>query len=526
MHENQYTTDYQFSTITGAQLFEINSVLETATLESENLHIQQTLTEYISPSNSKIMHMKSEHFADDTSYLSTFGQSGYSLYFDISASRTENIASEDLQTSIITTTLLDYMPQSTTQPTNLAKEVTRDFQSLTAIDASHALLTEIYHSDNLLSHNYLITSDISIPLSSHQIGSEKQHTEALNVPISSSSLIHHIQSPGIIASNILDHSLQLTSTTSKYHSQSSEHPGSEVNNAQHFSSIDFTENVFTLYVLSSTSISYAPREKIFTSYESSSTSTSYVSTTSIFTPYGPSSTPSSYVSTEKLSTSYDPSSLPTLYGPSQKLFTSYGPSSSTTSHVSTEKLSTSYGASSTSDLYVSTEKLSTSYDPSSSPTSYVPPKNLFTSYGEGLKSTSYIPTQKVTNRNSVVISTVPDTLLRSPCSHQMSHVSVKPTPRISMTSSEMDVSSIIAPSPHTSTSSSLFNIPVACHVTEHMLIDNYGNLIVNIPYLGEKRICTWLLLAKKNRVIVLFIYFCFLLCPKIVNSVFVIILYI
>jgi hypothetical protein len=48
-------------------------------------------------------------------------------------------------------------------------------------------------------------------------------------------------------------------------------------------------------------------------------------------------------------------------------------------------------------------------------------------------------------------------------------------------SSEMDVFSIITPSPHKSTSSSLLTIPVACHVTEHVLIDNYGNLTVNIP---------------------------------------------
>jgi hypothetical protein len=52
------------------------------------------------------------------------------------------------------------MPQATIQPTNLAKEATYDFQSLTAIDASHALLTELYHSDNLISHNYLTKSDI------------------------------------------------------------------------------------------------------------------------------------------------------------------------------------------------------------------------------------------------------------------------------------------------------------------------------------------------------------------------------
>ena len=163
MHDNQYTTDYQFSTITEAQSFEINSVLETAKLESENLH---TLTEYILPSNSKYMNIKSEDFADDTSYLFKHGKSGYSLYFDISASRTGDIASQELQASIIITTLVDYMHQVTIQPTNLVKEVTYDFQSLTAIEASHVLLTEIYHSDNLLFHNYLAKSDISIPLSS------------------------------------------------------------------------------------------------------------------------------------------------------------------------------------------------------------------------------------------------------------------------------------------------------------------------------------------------------------------------
>ena len=176
-----------------------------------------------------------------------------------------------------------------------------------------------------------------------------------------------------------------------------------------------------------------------------------------------------------------------------------------TSNVPPQKLFTSYGRSSTSTSHVSTERLSTSYILSSFPTSNVPSQKLFTSYGEGSTSSSYLLTQKGTHRQLVVLSTVPDTLLSIPWSHQISHVSVKPTPHISMMSSEMDVSSIITPSPHTSTSSSLFTIPVACHVTEHVLIDNYGNLTVNIPYLGEKRICTWLLLAKKNRVIV----FCF-----------------
>ena len=439
MYENQETADYQFSTITEPQSFEIKSVLETATPESENLHMHPTLTEYISLSNSKDMIMKSKDFADDTSYLSTFGQSGYSLHLDISASRTEHIPSQDLHSTFLTTTLLEYMPQATIQPTNLVKEVTYDFQSLTAIDASHALLTELYHSDNLISHNYLTKSDIYI--SSHQIGSEKQDTESISVAMPSSSLIHHMQSPGIITSNVLDQSLPSISTTTSDHFQSTEHLGSEDNN---FSSVDSKENVFTLYGSSSASTSYAPTEKIFISHSS----TPYISTTSIFTPHCSSSTPSSDISTERLSTSY----ILSLF-----------------------------------------------------PTSNVPPQKLFTSYAEGSTSSSYLPTQKGTHRQLVVLSTVPDTLLSIPWSHQISHVSVKPTPHISMMSSEMDVSSIITPSPHTSTSSSLFTIPVACHVTEHVLIDNYGNLTVNIPYLGEKRICTWLLLAKKNRVIV----FCF-----------------
>ena len=437
MYENQETADYQFSTITEPQSFEIKSVLETATPESENLHMHPTLTEYISLSNSKDMIMKSKDFADDTSYLSTFGQSGYSLHLDISASRTEHIPSQDLHSTFLTTTLLEYMPQATIQPTNLVKEATYDVQSLTAIDASHALLTELYHSDNLISHNYLTKSDIYI--SSHQIGSEKQDTESISVAMPSSSLIHHMQSPGIITSNVLDQSLPSISTTTSEHFQSTEHLGSEDNN---FSSVDSKENV--LYGSSSASTSYAPTEKIFISHSS----TPYISTTSIFTPHCSSSTPSSDISTERLSTSY----ILSLF-----------------------------------------------------PTSNVPPQKLFTSYAEGSTSSSYLPTQKGTHRQLVVLSTVPDTLLSIPWSHQISHVSVKPTPHISMMSSEMDVSSIITPSPHTSTSSSLFTIPVACHVTEHVLIDNYGNLTVNIPYLGEKRICTWLLLAKKNRVIV----FCF-----------------
>ena len=477
MYENQETADYQFSTITEPQSFEIKSVHETATPESENLHMHPTLTEYISLSNSKDMIMKSKDFADDTSYLSTFGQSGYSLHLDISASRTEHIPSQDLHSTFLTTTLLEYMPQATIQPTNLVKEVTYDFQSLTAIDASHALLTELYHSDNLISHNYLTKSDIYI--SSHQIGSEKQDTESISVAMPSSSLIHHMQSPGIITSNVLDQSLPSISTTTSDHFQSTEHLGSEDNN---FSSVDSKENVFTLYGSSSASTSYAPTEKIFISHSS----TPYISTTSIFTPHCSSSTPSSDISTERLSTSYILSFFPTSNVPPQKLFTSYGRSSTSTSHVSTEKLSTSYILS----LF---------------PTSNVPSQKLFTSYGEGSTSSSYLPTQKGTHRQLVVLSTDPDTLLSIPWSHQISHVSVKPTPHISMMSSEMDVSSIITPSPHTSTSSSLFTIPVACHVTEHVLIDNYGNLTVNIPYLGEKRICTWLLLAKKNRVIV----FCF-----------------
>ena len=460
MYENQETADYQFSTITEPQSFEIKSVLETATPESENLHMHPTLTEYISLLNSKDMIMKSKDFADDTSYLSTFGQSGYSLHLDISASRTEHIPSQDLHSTFLTTTLLEYMPQATIQPTNLVKEVTYDFQSLTAIDASHALLTELYHSDNLISHNYLTKSDIYI--SSHQIGSEKQDTESISVAMPSSSLIHHMQSPGIITSNVLDQSLPSISTTTSDHFQSTEHMGSEDNN---FSSVDSKENVFTLFGSSSASTSYAPTEKIFISHSS----TPYVSTTSIFTPYCSSSTPSSDISTERLSTSY----ILSLFS-----------------------------------------------------TSNVPSQKLFTSYGEGSTSSSYLPTQKGTNRQLVVLSTVPDTLLSIPWSHQISHVSVKPTPHISMMSSEMDVSSIITPSPHTSTSSSLFTIPVACHVTEHVLIDNYGNLTVNIPYLGEKRICTWLLLAKKNRVIVFCFCFLFLLCRKIVNSVFVIVLHI
>ena len=437
MYENQETADYQFSTITEPQSFEIKSVHETATPESENLHMHPTLTEYISLSNSKDMIMKSKDFADDTSYLSTFGQSGYSLHLDISASRTEHIPSQDLHSTFLTTTLLEYMPQATIQPTNLVKEVTYDFQSLTAIDASHALLTELYHSDNLISHNYLTKSDIYI--SSHQIGSEKQDTESISVAMPSSSLIHHMQSPGIITSNVLDQSLPSISTTTSDHFQSTEHLGSEDNN---FSSVDSKENV--LYGSSSASTSYAPTEKICISHSS----TPYISTTSIFTPHCSSSTPSSDISTERLSTSY----ILSLF-----------------------------------------------------PTSNVPPQKLFTSYAEGSTSSSYLPTQKGTHRQLVVLSTVPDTLLSIPWSHQISHVSVKPTPHISMMSSEMDVFSIITPSPHKSTSSSLLTIPVACHVTEHVLIDNYGNLTVNIPYLGEKRICTWLLLAKKNRVIV----FCF-----------------
>ena len=256
VYENQETADYQFSTITEPQSFEIKSVLETATPESENLHMHPTLTEYISLSNSKDMIMKSKDFADDTSYLSTFGQSGYSLHLDISASRTEHIPSQDLHSTFLTTTLLEYMPQATIQPTNLVKEVTYDFQSLTAIDASHALLTELYHSDNLISHNYLTKSDIYI--SSHQIGSEKQDTESISVAMPSSSLIHHMQSPGIITSNILDQSLPSISTTTSDHFQSTEHLGSEDNN---YSSVDSKENVFTLYGSSSASTSYAPTEK-------------------------------------------------------------------------------------------------------------------------------------------------------------------------------------------------------------------------------------------------------------------------
>ena len=288
MYENQETADYQFSTITEPQSFEIKSVLETATPESENLHMHPTLTEYISLSNSKDMIMKSKDFADDTSYLSTFGQSGYSLHLDISASRTEHIPSQDLHSTFLTTTLLEYMPQATIQPTNLVKEVTYDFQSLTAIDASHALLTELYHSDNLISHNYLTKSDIYI--SSHQIGSEKQDTESISVAMPSSSLIHHMQSPGIITSNVLDQSLPSISTTTSDHFQSTEHLGSEDNN---FSSVDSKENV--IYGSSSASTSYAPTEKIFISHSS----TPYVSTTSIFTPYCSSSTPSSDISTER-----------------------------------------------------------------------------------------------------------------------------------------------------------------------------------------------------------------------------------
>jgi hypothetical protein len=86
--------------------------------------------------------------------------------------------------------------------------------------SSHALLTELYHSDNLISHNNLTKSDIYI--SSHQIGSEKQDTESISVAMPSSSLIHHMQSPGIIASNVLDQFLPSISTTTSDHFQSTE----------------------------------------------------------------------------------------------------------------------------------------------------------------------------------------------------------------------------------------------------------------------------------------------------------------
>lgn len=516
MYENQDTTEYQFSSITEVQSFKISSLLETSTPEPEHLHIQPTSIEYLSTLISKTSNMKSENYADDTVYLSPVGQSGYSLYFDISTSRTENIYSQELQSTVIATTL-DYMPQATIQPINLAKEVTRDFQSLTSIEASHLLLTEIYHSDNLLSNNYLTKSDMSVPLTSEQIGPEKQITDAINVSMSSPS--HHMQSLGIITSNVLDQSLRSTSTITGDHFKSTKHLGLKVNNTQHFSSVDPKENAFTLYGPSSPSVSYAPTEQLFTSYVQSSSSTAYISSTSIFPSYDSSSTPSPSISPENLFTftSYGPRSASTSSGSSEKLSTSYDPSSFPTSHVSAEKLFTSYAPSSTFRLHVSTEKLSTPFVLNSFPTtSNIPSHNFFTPYGEGSTSSSYAQTQKVTNIHSEGLITVPDTLLSIPWSHQISHVSAKPTPHISMTSSEIDVSSIIYPSPYTSTSSSVFTVPVACHVTEHVLIDNYGKMTVNIPYFGKKRICTWLLLAKKNRVIALFN---FLLCREIVISV-------